>query len=59
MFPFLSKSTERVTHFRMVDLSLEQPRLRRCGAFRRRAFEIMHVGNSAPIFEALEIEFGK
>lgn len=47
------------TKFRMVDLSTDQPRLRRCGAFKRRAFEVVHVGNSAPIFEALEIEFGK
>lgn len=47
------------TKFRQVDLSDDEPRLRRCGAFKRRAFEIMHVGNSAPIFEALEIDFGK
>ena len=50
---------DTVTKFRMVDLSKEEPELRRCGAFKRRAFEIVHVGNTAPIFEALEIDFGK
>ena len=47
------------TKFRPVDLSDDQPNLRRCGAFKRRAFEVMHTGNSAPIFEALEIDFGQ
>lgn len=50
---------DTMTKFRMVDLSRDQPILRRCGAFKRRAFEIVHVGNTEPIFEALEIDFGK
>lgn len=47
------------TKFRQVDLADDEPRLRRCGAFKRRAFEVKHIGNTAPIFEALEIELGE
>lgn len=41
---------------RNVDLSVERSRLRRCGRFSRRAFEIIHVDNALFRMEALEIE---
>lgn len=40
---------------RPVDLSLNRSRLRRMGDANRRAFEILHVGDSAIRLEALEI----
>ena len=45
--------------FRPVDLSIEEPRIRRCGAFRRRSFEVNHAGNTSPIFEALELDISR
>lgn len=45
--------------YRTVDLSTDAPVLRRCGAFRRRTFEVRHVGDGAPVFEALELTAGE
>lgn len=42
--------------YRLVDLSTDFPEVRRCGKFRRRAFEIRHIGNTAPMYEAIELE---
>ena len=41
---------------RPVDLSAAQARLRRCGKFRRRAFELIHVGALPVQVSAFEIE---
>ena len=41
---------------RPVDLGAENARLRRCGSFRRRSFELMHVGESAVQVAALELD---
>lgn len=50
---------ESVSSYRMVDLDSERPQIRRCGAFVRRSFELKHVGNNSPVFEALEIAVRK
>ena len=42
---------------RPVDLSSEQARIRRCGAFRRRSFELLHVANLPVQLESLEIGY--
>lgn len=42
--------------YRSVDMSLEEPMLRRCGAFKRRTYEVKHTGNTALRLEALELE---
>jgi len=42
--------------FRPVDLSSDQPQIRRLGKFRRRSFEVLHVKNANLRLEALEIE---
>jgi hypothetical protein len=42
--------------YRRVTLSDEEPMLRRNGAFKRRTYEFRHVGNTAPVIEALELE---
>lgn len=47
------------TAYRTVDLSTDDPTLRRCGAFRRRTFELRHVGDGMPVFEALELNAGE
>lgn len=44
------------SNYRVVDLDLEEPMIRRCGAFRRRTLELRHVGNTAPVLTALELE---
>jgi len=44
---------------RPVDLGAENARLRRCGSFRRRSFELMHVGESAVQVAALELDVAK
>jgi len=41
---------------RPVDLSAAQARLRRCGKFRRRAFELIHIGSLPVQVSAFEIE---
>ncbi|CAB4172430.1 hypothetical protein UFOVP935_12 [uncultured Caudovirales phage] len=40
---------------RPVDLSSEQARIRRCGAFRRRSFELLHIADLPVQLESLEI----
>jgi hypothetical protein len=45
--------------YRPVDLSKEEPRLRRCGAFKRRTYELRHVGDNPLRLEALELEIAK
>ena len=42
--------------YRTIDLSLELPQARRCGHFRRRAIEVKHIGNTRPIWDAIEME---
>lgn len=42
--------------FREVDLSSERPRISRCGVFRRRSYELRHVGDSSVQVTALELE---
>lgn len=42
--------------FRVVDLSKDLPQILRLGAFRRRALEIKHIGNTAPKWDAIELE---
>lgn len=42
--------------YRRVTLSEEEPMLTQCGSFKRRTFEYRHIGNSAPVVEALEME---
>jgi hypothetical protein len=41
---------------RSIDLSLERPEARRCGAFKRRTIELRHTGNTAPTISAIELE---
>jgi hypothetical protein len=41
---------------RRIDLSAAQSRLRRCGKFRRRAFEVIHIAALPVQLSALEIE---
>jgi hypothetical protein len=43
--------------YRDVDLSAKQPELRRCGSFRRRSFELRHIGATMP--RVSEIELGE
>lgn len=43
--------------FRNIDLNANRSRLRRLGNTNRRAFEILHVGDSLIRLESLEIEF--
>lgn len=45
--------------FRTVNLSSEQARLSRCGSFRRRSYELRHVGNSPVQVSALELEINQ
>lgn len=45
--------------FRTVNLSSEQARLTRCGSFRRRSYELRHVGNSPVQVSALELEISQ
>lgn len=45
--------------FRTVDLSSEQARLTRCGSFRRRSFELRHLGNAPVQVSALELEINQ
>ena len=45
--------------YRIVTLSDEQPELRRCGAFHRRSIEFRHIGNTAPVIDALELDVTK
>ena len=40
---------------RPVDLSSEQARIRRCGAFRRRSFELLHIADLPVQLESLEL----
>lgn len=42
--------------YRKLDLSTDFPEVRRCGKFRRRAFEIRHIGNTGPVYDAIEME---
>lgn len=42
--------------FRPVDLSSEQARITRCGSFRRRSYELRHVGNSPVQVSTLELD---
>lgn len=45
--------------YRRVTLSDDEPMLRRCGSFRRRSLEVMHIGNTTQRFAALEMEVSK
>ncbi len=45
--------------FRRVDLSSVEPEIRRCGAFKRRTFELKHTGNYPLNLTALEMEIGQ
>lgn len=42
--------------YRRITLSDVEPMTRQCGAFHRRTFEYLHIGNTAPNAEALEME---
>lgn len=42
--------------YRRITLSDAEPMLTQCGAFRRRTIEYRHIGNTAPVIEALELE---
>ena len=44
------------TKYRSVDLDAPRAQLRRCGDFRRRAVEVLHLGNKPVRFTAIEIE---
>jgi hypothetical protein len=44
------------TTYRPVDLNAKRSQLRRCGDFRRRAFELRHTGDQAVQLAALELE---
>lgn len=44
---------------RIVNLSSDQARLRRCGSFRRRAFELRHIANAPIQVAALELEINQ
>jgi hypothetical protein len=41
--------------YRRLSIATDRPALRRLGSFRRRSFEVKHIGNTAPRLEALEI----
>ena len=41
---------------RPVDLSSAQARIRRCGAYRRRSFEVLHIADLPVQLEALELD---
>lgn len=41
--------------YRKVDLSNEEPEIRRCGSFKRRTIEVRHIANTALQLEALEL----
>ena len=43
----------------VVAYGAENARLRRCGSFRRRSFELMHIGESAVQVSALELDVAK
>jgi hypothetical protein len=45
--------------FRTIDLSSDQARLSRCGSFRRRSYELRHVGNAPVQVSALELEINQ
>lgn len=45
--------------FRPIDLSSEQARLSRLGSFRRRSYELRHVGNSPVQVAALELDISQ
>lgn len=42
--------------YRIVDLNATRSQLRRCGDFRRRSFDLRHIGNTSLQVAALEIE---
>jgi hypothetical protein len=44
--------------FKPVLLSIERPRVRRSGMFRRRAIEVLHVGNALFRMQAVNVEVG-
>lgn len=45
--------------YQPVTLSDPEPNIRRCGAFRKRSLEFRHIGNTAPVIEALELEISQ
>jgi hypothetical protein len=45
--------------YRRITLSDTEPMTRQCGAFHRRTFEYRHIGNTAPVVEALEMEISR
>ncbi len=45
--------------FRTVDLSSEQARLSRCGSFRRRSYELQHIGDAPVQVSALELKLNE
>lgn len=42
--------------YRIIDLDEQKPMVRRCGAFVDRSIEVKHIGNSRPIWDAIELE---
>lgn len=42
--------------YRIVDMSAPKPMTRRCGSFNDRSIEVKHIGNTAPVWDALEME---
>jgi hypothetical protein len=42
--------------YRIIDLSAQKPMVRRCGAFVERSIEVKHIGNTAPVWDELEME---
>jgi hypothetical protein len=43
------------TKYRNVDLSKPEPRIRRCGSFKRRSFEYRHIGNNPIRLSAFDL----
>jgi len=42
--------------YRIIDLNAQKPMVRRCGAFVQRSIEVKHIGNTAPVWDELELE---
>ncbi len=59
MLRFSDDDSSTFTAYRRVNLADEEPELRRCGAFSRRSIEFRHIGNTAPVIDALEIDIGR
>lgn len=42
--------------YRIIDLDAQKPMVRRCGSFVERSLEFKHIGNTAPVWDAIELE---